>query len=128
MQDLTEAEVRDMFVNPFYAITLNVNLFETHTPKLIKEDWVLENSKAIESDGSKKWLGTLLEGLSSGVFTDQSNPTLATKISERLQGEHEPLVTREMWIQANEKMIKELGADEWLWRFIDVLETGGPTS
>jgi len=55
-----------------------------------------------------------------------TNPALTINISDRLEGDHEPLVTRELWINANEKLIKELGPETWLWRLLDTLESGGP--
>jgi hypothetical protein len=56
------------------------------------------------------------------------NPYQGIIYSDRLRGEHEPIVTHDMWIGANVKMINELGVDAWLWQLLNVLETGGSTS
>ena len=56
---------------------------------------------------------------------DALNPTLTINISDRLQGDHPPLITRDQWVQANTKLIKELGTNTWLWRLLFTLETGG---
>lgn len=123
--------VEKSIVNPFYAITLKDELFGEHAIEGAKEDWVLKNVQLIEEMGSKDWLGELLLSLSPKGKPDHVRDTLINPykgiiFSDRLMGEHEPLVTREMWIDANVKMIKELGADTWLWRLLGVLETGGP--
>lgn len=128
MESMTEAELRDMFVNPYYATVLSDSLFADHKTDIAVEDWVSKSSRLLDELGAEEWLGDLLDGLSSGVFNYVPSPAAAIKISERLKGEHELLITRKVWIQANKKLINELGKEEWLWRFIKVLETGGPGS
>jgi hypothetical protein len=123
--------VEESIVNPFYVITLKDELFGAHDLEGAKEDWVLKNVQLIEEIGSKDWLGELLLALSPKAKPDYVrdvlvNPYKGIIYSDRLKGEHEPLVTRDMWIGANIKMIEELGADAWLWGLLNVLETGGP--
>jgi hypothetical protein len=55
------------------------------------------------------------------------NPIYAVSISPSLAVEHEPLVERSQWISANARLIKEIGAEAWLERLLDVLESGGIT-
>ncbi len=52
------------------------------------------------------------------------NPFYAITISEDLAIEHAPLISREMWIEANIKLIGELGARAWLEKLLTVLEKG----
>lgn len=128
MQSMSEAELRDVFANPYYAIVFSDVLFADHKIDIVAEDWVSKNSRLFDELGAKKWLSALLDGLSSGTFIHVISPTVALKMSERLKGDHEPLITRKAWIETNEKLIKELGKEEWLWRFMKVLETGGPSA
>ena len=52
------------------------------------------------------------------------NPFYAITIAEDLTIEHSPLVSREAWIEANTKLIGELGAQAWLEKLLTVLEKG----
>jgi len=119
----------DMIINPFYAITLKDELFGEHEIEGAKEDWVLKNTQLIEEIGAEDWLGELLLALSLKeahyVRDTVINPYKGIIYSTRLRGEHEPLVARDKWIVANAKMLKELGSETWLWRLLEVLETGG---
>lgn len=56
------------------------------------------------------------------------NPIYAVSIDPDLVGSHEPLVSKERWIEANEKLIDEIGAETWLRRLLAVLEGAYPTS
>ena len=55
------------------------------------------------------------------------NPFYAVNIAEGLCARHPPMVTKEEWVQANARLIGEMGAEAWLRRLLDVLETGGVT-
>jgi hypothetical protein len=125
-----EKSPKAMLANPFYAVVFASHLFNGKTAGA-KEDWVLLNVKLIEELGPKEWLNELLDALSLSRAKydghDIINPSLAVVISGRLQGDHPSLVERQQWLVANEKLIKELGADAWLWQLLETLETGGPT-
>jgi len=54
-----------------------------------------------------------------------ANPYYAIQISPILTTEHETLVSKETWIQANSKLIDEIGKEEWLKQLLDILESGG---
>ncbi|MCL5411061.1 MAG: hypothetical protein M1324_04455 [Patescibacteria group bacterium] len=54
-----------------------------------------------------------------------ANPYYAIQIAPILAAEHETLVTKEIWIQANSKLIDEIGKEEWLKQLLDILESGG---
>jgi hypothetical protein len=128
MTDLPEA--KDMIINPFSAVIFASYLFKEQKLAAAKEDWVVLNANLMDDMGAKAWLNEFLEAISTPRAKhnghDILNPSLAVKISERLQGEHRPIVTSKSWIQANEKLIDELGNADWLWQLLDVLETGGP--
>jgi len=129
MDSLSEGDTKDMLVNPFYAIVLAEHLFEPHKPDMAQEDWVQQNDELMEKLGEKEWLERLLRLLSpkssDDIHDKLINPYQAVLFSDRLLGDHPPLVTPELWVQANTKMIAELGYSEWLWRLLKVLETGG---
>lgn len=117
-------------VNPFYAVSLRGHMFFDHSSKSAQEDWVLLNAHLIEDIGAERWLKEFLEVISLPRSKydghDAIDPTIAVRASDRLRGEHKPVVTRKQWIKANAKLIKELGAAEWLQLLLEVLETGGP--
>lgn len=56
------------------------------------------------------------------------NPVYAITISSSLSVPHEPLITRDQWVQANAKLIEEMGPILYLQRLLEVLETGGLSS
>jgi hypothetical protein len=56
------------------------------------------------------------------------NPIYAVSIDPDLTGSHEPIVSKERWIEANEKLIDEIGPETWLRRLLAVLEGDYPTS
>lgn len=117
-------------LNPYYAVILQQHLFFEHKSKTAKEDWVLLNANLMEDMGARTWLEEFLDVVSLPRAEydghDIIDPSLTIRTSDRLRGEHEPLVTPEQWVQTNGKLVKELGAAEWLWLLLEVLETGGP--
>jgi hypothetical protein len=54
------------------------------------------------------------------------NPYYAINIDPDLATEHEPLTTETQWVEANLKLIDEIGAHEWLERLLAVLQGAGP--
>jgi hypothetical protein len=46
------------------------------------------------------------------------NPYYAINIDPDLATEHEPLTTEAQWVEANLKLIDEIGAHEWLERLL----------
>jgi hypothetical protein len=119
-----------MLANPFYAVTFASHIFRKHSTLRPKEDWVAANVYTINDIGPKIWLEKFLDliTLSRAKYDrhDIIDPTIVVNVSDRLQGDHEPLITREQWIEANIKQMKEIGTDRWLWQLLDLLETGGP--
>ncbi len=53
-------------------------------------------------------------------------PVYAVSINPDLAGKHEPIVPKERWIETNERLIRDIGAEEWLRRLLAVLEGGVP--
>lgn len=54
------------------------------------------------------------------------NPIYAINIEPDLAAEHEPLVSEAQWVQANVKLIEEIGAQAWLERLLAVLQGDYP--
>lgn len=50
------------------------------------------------------------------------NPYYAINFEPALAEDHSPVVDRRQWIDANKRLIGELGPDEWLSRLLKVLE------
>jgi hypothetical protein len=119
-------DVEDMFINPFYAVVLAPYLFKNQRLIATKEDWVLLNAELMGDIGAKLWLKELLDLLSLPQIEydghDIINPTLTVKISDKLQDEHETVVTPEQWVEANIKLIDELSPAKWLSQLLDTLE------
>lgn len=50
------------------------------------------------------------------------NPYYVINIDPGLCTEHEPMVTKDIWIRANIRMIEEIGLKKWLKNLLEVLE------
>ena len=125
MRPYTEDEIREIILNPYYAVNLKDALFADSDPKLAKEDWVLLNAKLIEDIGVSAWLSEFLDVISQPQDEydghDIINPALAVSLSSGLQGIHEPLVERSEWIAANAKLMKDMGTTQLLEQLLNVL-------
>lgn len=130
--DVSDSDASKLLANPFYAISFTDHVFRKHSELSPKEDWIAANAQAMQELGATVWLEELLDVLSLPREKydghDMTSPMLVVNVSDRLTGEHEPLVTREQWVQANEKMVGEMGVEPWLWQLLDILETGGPVA
>jgi hypothetical protein len=56
------------------------------------------------------------------------NPIYAVSIDPDLVGQHEAIIPRKQWIEANRKLINEIGSEEWLTRLLAVLEGNYPAN
>ncbi|MEJ0073478.1 MAG: hypothetical protein WDN27_05370 [Candidatus Saccharibacteria bacterium] len=105
---LSADEIRNMLINPYYAIVIDDSLFGDEGIKGDRVKWVEANKAFIQKVGPEKWLTQLLEILSvpaSGKkYSDISNPFEAAFLADTLQGEHPPLVTGTQWVKANVKL------------------------
>jgi hypothetical protein len=52
------------------------------------------------------------------------NPFYCINIDEVLSSEHECLISEEDWVKVNLKLIGEIGAENWLYELLGVLEGG----
>jgi len=115
----------ETIINPFYAVSLTDDLFMRSAPKANKEDWILLNANLIEDIGASTWLDELLDVMSQSRDEynghDIISPTLVVSLSTGLQGAHQPIVERRKWIEANIKLIEDLGAYKWLELLLSIL-------
>lgn len=123
-------EVQKALIDPARAVNILDFFFQERELKSAQEDWVLINATLMQEIGEAKWLNELLD-----VFTLETweykgheiiNPYLAVRISPSLRNDDdsEPPVARKQWVKSNADIIKQIGANAWLWRLLEVLETG----
>ena len=62
----TPEDMRQILMNPLYAITVSPALSTPHPPMVTKEQWVTVNAKMIKERGAERWLRELLEILETG--------------------------------------------------------------
>jgi hypothetical protein len=55
------------------------------------------------------------------------NPIYAVSIDPDLAGKHEAIISKQRWIEANKRLIDEIGLDAWLHRLLAVLEGDFPS-
>jgi hypothetical protein len=122
-QGWTEKDIEMILVSPFSSITVAPVLTEEHEPPLSTEAWIEINTKLIHSLGAESWLTRLLSILEGKEDREeQMSPYNVINIDPRFAFEHAPIVPCEIWIEANAKLIPQLGAEQWLRTFLDILE------
>ncbi len=118
--------IENNLINPYHVINFADYLFKPQIQPIAKEDYVLANAKLIKTLGASTWLTKLIEILSSEV-DDKTyaviNPIESVLISARLQGQHKTIIDLKDWLSANIKLINEIGAEEWLYLLLNILET-----
>lgn len=57
-----------------------------------------------------------------GIEKIISNPFYCCNINENLIEKHEPLISEDLWIKANTKIIQEIGAEKFLKRLLENLK------
>jgi hypothetical protein len=121
----TEDEIREIILNPYYAVNFRSDLFVKHTPQKAKEDWVNTNANLMSKIGIRTWLINFLDAISSDDYNGDpiQNPYEAISIAQIYSGVHEVIVTRDNWLDANQKAIEESSSESWLSRLLDVLES-----
>jgi hypothetical protein len=81
-----------------------------------------ENSATAElnsiSDWKEKDVPRLMEDNLQRILI---NPFYAITVAPQLTAEHDPPMSEAEWIQANASLIREVGAERWLKRLLDVL-------
>lgn len=58
-----EKETKDLFINPYYAITMAPVLATEHEPMVSEEQWIKVNLELMEQMGNEAWLKQLLTTL-----------------------------------------------------------------
>jgi hypothetical protein len=66
---MDEHTVRDVVINPFYAVTFAETLCAPHPPLVTKEQWIQANRALMNEMGVESWLRRLLEVLETGGAT-----------------------------------------------------------
>ncbi len=119
----TEDNLQRIIINPFYAITVALQLTEEHEPPMGEAEWVQANASLMREMGSERWLRQLLDVLQGklGAAEGPINPSQAVNIDPVFAAEHPPLIEREMWIDVNIMQIRNMGAQGWLRQLLDVL-------
>ena len=118
--------MKDLFINPVTATSIAEYFFNEHEPQITNEDWVNSNSLLIHDRGAEFWLSELLNAFTAPLVESKSNPVSpygTITISQSLK-DLAPYIDREDWLAANVKLIGEIGGSEWLWRLLNILETG----
>lgn len=122
-------DAADSLINPYYAVTISDYLFKQKSVAA-EEDWLVLNTALMRDIGARQWLEELLDVLTLPADKydghDIINPSTAVNLSESLHGEHKPIVTRQEWVRANDKLVAELGVNQWLERLLETLKTSSP--
>ena len=122
MDDAVDESPEAMLGNPSYAVVFAESLFDEHDIDMAQEDWVKQSAAAIKEHGATEWLAELLYTLKSGNTRNPVlNPTRTIVISASFRGDNDALVSAKTWIEANEKLLAELGAEKWLQQLLDIL-------
>lgn len=69
-------DVREMLVNPFYAIDIEPELALEHEPLASEAEWVRANLKLMDEMGAQAWLERLLAVLQGVDPLNQDQPNL----------------------------------------------------
>jgi hypothetical protein len=113
--DNTTSSLQTIIINPYSAFVFHDDLFTN------------ENSIRMQRYGTNEWLTNLIRAISTKQTEEikmlQENPSTAITISPNLTGSHETVILEEDWREANEKLINEIGYDQWLWLLLTTLET-----
>jgi hypothetical protein len=125
-----EGDVVAVLVNPFYAVNIHWSLSEPHAYALSERRWVAANSVAISRLGARRWLDAMLSALvarhrpDSGRLENLSvgDPFDAITVCRALCQQHPPLVTPELWVHANVRMLDEQRTEDWLRNLLAVLK------
>jgi hypothetical protein len=65
----TEDNVQRIMINPFYAITVALQLTQEHEPAMGEAEWVWANASLMGEMGAERWLRQLLEVLNGDIVT-----------------------------------------------------------
>jgi hypothetical protein len=57
---MDESDVKNMLINPYYAINVDPDLATEHTAITTEDQWIEANLRLMEEIGSRQWLESLL--------------------------------------------------------------------
>ena len=118
--------IQAILANPFYAMTVAPQLVQEHALEMSDEQWVQTNAHLMQDMGAEQWLAQVLAFLQSGDVSRLSDPRMnpchAVNIAPIFRETHEPMVSQEMWMQSNVRLIQEMGINSWLMQLLDILE------
>src|SRR5258708_7642343 len=124
-----ENDLKRIFVNPFSSLLVASALVEEHELLVSADEWINTNKMLIESLGTETWLQQVVTALEGKEVPDERvNPYRAIKIDPRFAEEHEFIIPRDKWLWANAKLIPQVGVEEWLSMFLDMLEGDIPSA
>jgi hypothetical protein len=66
---MDEHTIREVVINPFFAVTCAETLCIPHPPLVTKEQWIQANRALMNQMGVEPWLRQLLEVLETGGAT-----------------------------------------------------------
>ena len=69
MPHFTEDNLQRIIINPYYAITVALQLTEEHEPAMSEAEWVQANASLMREMGSERWLRQLLDVLNGDIVT-----------------------------------------------------------
>ena len=123
MPHFTEDNLQRIIINPYYAITVALQLTEEHEPAMSEAEWVQANASLMREMGSERWLRQLLDMLEGKVGAAEGpiDPSQAINVDPVFAAEHPPLIERDVWVDVNVMQIRNMGAQGWLRRLLDVL-------
>lgn len=119
-----EKTVARMLINPASVVDIAGLYFASHEPMIARDDWLLLNTRLIESMSAQEWLTELLDTLSSSdeeSFAMTCSPYHVIELAPELKSK-KPSTDKQAWMAANVKIINELGAYQWLEELLNVLE------
>ncbi len=124
MNKIRPEHIQGILMNPFYAIEVARELVEEHEPRMSDKEWVTANTSLIQELGAERWLTQLLSLLQGKTVTvdERISPFNAINIDPMFALDHPSLVSREQWVQANVKLIPQVGIEQWLTQLLDILE------
>ncbi len=122
-QAWTEKDIEQLLVSPFSTVTVASALTKEHEPSMSTDACIEVNTSLISSLGTEFWLTQVLNVLEEKKGVDvHINPYNVVNIDPRFAVEHAPIVPRDTWVGANAKLIPQLGVEQWLGTFLDILD------
>lgn len=124
-----EDDLKRIFINPFSSFLVASPLIEEHESQMSTDEWIKANKRLIESIGPESWLRQVVSALEGKKVPDERvNPYHVINIDPCFAEEHNFIIPRDEWLWANAKLIPQVGVEEWLSIFLDILEGDIPSA